>query len=348
VALFLAPVIERLNGHQWFTVCYATQQQSDHVTRRLNQATGLWRSVGDLNDEALAQQIRNDSIDLLIDLSGHTGGNRLLAFARRPAPVQLTWAGYVGTTGLSAIDYLIADRFHVPIGWEQHYREKVLRLPDGYVCYQPPSYAPSVGPLPALKTGQVTFGSFNNLAKLNSRVVALWSDILKRVPRSRLLLKYHWLDDAALRQHVKDQFVAQGIAAERVELLGGSPHGDQLQQYNRVDLALDTFPYSGGLTTLEACWMGAPVLTCPGETFASRHSFSHLSNIGLTETIAVDHSDYIARAVSLVSDLPRLAELRSGLRQRMTQSPVCDLEGFTANFGRALRQVWREWCGTKG
>jgi predicted O-linked N-acetylglucosamine transferase (SPINDLY family) len=194
----------------------------------------------------------------------------------------------------------------------------------------------------------VTFGSFNNLAKLNSRVVALWSDILKRVPRSRLLLKYHWLDDAALRQHVKDQFVAQGIAAERVELLGGSPHGDQLQQYNRVDLALDTFPYSGGLTTLEACWMGAPVLTCPGETFASRHSFSHLSNIGLTETIAVDHSDYIARAVSLVSDLPRLAELRSGLRQRMTQSPVCDLEGFTANFGRALRQVWREWCGTKG
>ncbi len=182
VGLFLAPVLERLERAEFFSVCYDNHKKTDELTRRLMKAAGQWRKVFDLSDEALAQRIRHDDIDLLIDLSGHTGRNRLLTFARRPAPVQLTWMGYVGTTGLSAMDYLIADRFHVPPGWEAHYQEKVLRLPDGYLTYEPPTYAPAVGPLPARTCGSFTFGSFNNTAKVNPAVVAVWADILRQVP----------------------------------------------------------------------------------------------------------------------------------------------------------------------
>ena len=344
VGLFLAPVLKRLDREKWFTVCYAHQEQNDELTGQLAGLAGQWQWVHEWTDEALADKIRADSIDLLIDLSGHTGRNCLLTMARRPAPVQFTWAGYVGTTGLSAIDYLIADRFHIPVGWETHYREKVLRMPNGYVCYQPPSYAPPVGDLPALASGRVTFGSFNNTAKINPQVVALWSEILRRVPGSRLMLKYHWLDDAGLRKRLTALFGAEGIAAERLEMLGTTMHSEQLLQYTRMDLALDTFPYSGGLTTLEACWMGIPVVTCPGETFASRHSLSHLTNIGLTETIASNRTEYVEKAVRLASDLPHLAELRSGLRERMVHSPVCNLDQFTVDLARLLRQAWRDWC----
>jgi predicted O-linked N-acetylglucosamine transferase (SPINDLY family) len=344
VGIFLAPVLERLDRTQFATVCYANQRRADDLTRRLMAAAGLWRSVPGLSDEALAEQVRGDGIDLLIDLSGHTGRHRLLTFARRPAPVQLTWLGYVGTTGLAAIDYLIADRFHVPPGSEGCYREKVLRLPDGYLCYEPPPYAPPVGPLPALATGQVTLGCFNNTAKITPPVVALWAEILRRLPGARLVLKYHWLDDAGLRQRLAGLFAAEGIAAERLELLGSTTHVEQLRHYHRIDLALDPFPYVGGLTTCEACWMGVPVLTCPGQTFAGRHSFSHQSNIGLTETIARDREDYVALAVALAGDLPRLADLRAGLRPRMAGSSLCDFDRFAGHFGAALRQAWRDYC----
>ncbi len=350
VGVFLAPILERLNRRSWFTACYASQQKNDELTARLTRSASLWRWVHDLNDDLLAEQVRADAIDLLIDLSGHTGRNRLLTFARRPAPVQLTWMGYVGTTGLSAIDYLIADRFHVPphategVGYEEHYREQILRLPDGYLCWEPPAYAPPVGPLPALASGQPTFGCFNNTAKINPAVIAVWADILHRLPGSRLVLKYHWLDDSGLRRRLTDLFAARGIAADRLELLGSTTHVEQLRQYNRIDLALDPFPYSGGLTTCEACWMGVPVLTWPGETFASRHSLSYLSNVGLTETVVANREDYAARAVALVSDLPRLADLRGGLRQRMARSPVCDVDRFTEHLTAAWRQVWRAWC----
>jgi predicted O-linked N-acetylglucosamine transferase (SPINDLY family) len=344
VGIFLAPVLERLDRAKFFTVCYDNYEKTDDLTRRLMQAAGLWRKVHALDDDALAQRIRDDGIDLLFDLAGHTGRNRLLTFARRPAPVQLTWMGYVGTTGLSAIDYLIADRFQVPPGGEDHYREKVLRLPDGYLCYEPPDYAPPVGPLPAQSAGHVTFGCFNNTAKINPEVVALWAQILSRVPGSRLVVKYHWLNDADLRRRLTDLFAAESIPAERLELLGSTSHAEQLQQYNRIDVALDPFPYSGGLTTCEACWMGVPVLTCPGERFASRHSLSHLSNIGLKETIVSDQAEYVARAVRLAGDLPHLAELRAGLRSRMARAPLCDCDRFTEHLAAAWRQVWRTWC----
>jgi predicted O-linked N-acetylglucosamine transferase (SPINDLY family) len=341
VGLFLAPVLQRLDPAKFFTVCYASQEQNDEQTRRLSKSAGLWRWVWEMCDEALAEQIRSDDIDLLIDLAGHTGRNRLQTFARRPAPVQLTWMGYVGTTGLHAIDYLIADRFEVPAAAEHHFTEKVLRLPDDYVCYEPPAYAPAVGPLPALAAGHITFGSFNNTAKVNPELVAVWAEVLRRVPGSRLLLKYHWLSDAGLCKRLTEQFAGEGIPADRLELQGSSKHTHQLDQYNRVDIGLDTFPYGGGLTTLEASWMGVPVITSPGDTFASRHSLSHLSNAGLTETITQTQSEYVELAVQLANDLPRLAELRATRRPRMAASPVCDLDRFAANFADLLTRIPR-------
>ena len=345
VGIFLAPVLERLDPESWFTICYANQKQNDEMTRRLRRDADQWHWVHDLGPEALADRIREDGVDILIDTSGHTGRNCLLTFARKPAPVQLTWAGYVGTTGLSAIDYLIADRFQVPVAAEKHYAEKILRMPHDYLCYEPPAYAPAVGPLPARRNGHVTFGCFNNPAKIGPQVIRLWCDLLRRLPDARLVLKYHWFEDAGLRKRFVDAFAAEGVDARRLDLLGTTTHAEQLERYNQIDLALDPFPYSGGLTTFEASWMGVPVVTCPGETFASRHSLAHLSNIEMTDTIARDGTDYVELALLYASDLSSLEELRAGLRERMKASPLCDCDTFAKDFAGILRGAWRAWCG---
>jgi protein O-GlcNAc transferase len=256
----------------------------------------------------------------------------------------VSWLGYVGTTGLSAMDYLIADRWEVPEGSKVYYRERVLRLPDGFLCYEAPPGLPEVEPLPGLRRRQVTFGSFNKPEKVNRAVVAVWADILHRAPQTRLLLKYLGFGDPGTCRHFEELFAARGIPRERLELQGHSPHAEHLRAYNQVDIALDPSPYSGGATTLEALWMGVPVITCPGETFAGRHSLSHLSNIGLTETIARDWSHYVELAVQLANDLPRLAKWRADLRPRMARSPLCDAPRFAANLMHTLRGVWRQWC----
>jgi len=291
----------------------------------------------------LAEQIRADQIDILFDLAGHTARNRLLVFARKPASIQITWIGYEGTTGLAAMDYILADRCAIPEGVEKYYREKVLRLPEVYVCYAPPADAPAVGPLPALTRGQVTFGSFNNLAKINPQVVAAWAEILRRVPEARLVLKYRGLNDAGTRCRYTELFAAQGIESARLELLAWSAYAEMLAEYQRIDIALDPFPFSGGVTTCEALWMGIPVITWPGETFAGRHSLSHLSNIGLTETIARDLDEYVKLAAALAGDLSRLARIRAGLREQVASSPLCDGERFAANLMSLLRAVWSQW-----
>ncbi|MCS6850984.1 MAG: tetratricopeptide repeat protein [Gemmataceae bacterium] len=344
VGYFVAPLFEHHDRERLQIVCYGDRVRADDWTDRLRAAADEWHDIRLLDDEQLAERIRADRIDLLVDLAGHTAYHRLLTFARKPAPLQFTWIGYTGTTGLSAIDYLIADRFHVPEGDEAHYCEKVLRLPDGYVCYPPPEDAPTVGPLPAQEAGCVTFGSFNYPAKITPPVIALWADILRRLPGSRLLLKFNGLGDPGLRRRLLDQFAAAGIDPGRLELQGWSPRRQLLETYHKVDIALDPFPYSGGLTTCEALWMGVPVITCPGETFAGRHSFSHLSNAGLTETIARDRDEYVRLAVELARDWPRLAALRAGLRERMRRSPLCDGPRFARHVEAALRSVWRRWC----
>ena len=283
----------------------------------------------------------------MVDLAGHTAKNRLLVLARKPAPVQVTWAGYVGSTGLSAMDYLIADDRHVPEGAKRHYSERVIRLPDGYICYQPPDHAPRPGPLPFERNGFISFGCFQNPAKLNDDVLAAWAEILNAVRDSRMILKYGNMDAEGNRTRILDQFGAHGVGEQRITLEGKSPPAELLGRYNDVDIALDTFPYSGGLTTCEALWMGVPTIANPGETFASRHSLSHLTNVGLPELVADDLPDYVSKAVDLANDVSRLTALRSGLRERMAISALCDGRKFAADFTSSMRQIWKDWCSGK-
>lgn len=344
VGFFLVGLLENIDHEQLEGICYSNSSLSDDLTARIRASSSLWRDVWSWSDERLDAQIREDGIDILFDLAGHTQGNRLLVVARKPAPIQVSWAGYPGTTGLEAIDYIIADRNEIPHGAEIHYRERVLRMPDAYVCYEPPDAAPAVSPLPALKRRHVTFGSFNNPSKLNTEVVAVWAQILDRVPDSLLILRYQGLDDPDLAERLQSLFAGRGIDPARVSLGGKLPHPRLLELYTEVDIALDTFPYNGGLTTLEALWMGVPVITWPGETFAGRHSLTHLSTIGLTETIARDPDHYVDLATSLAGDLKGLASLRAGLRTRVASSPLCDRERFARNFQHVIRDVWQEWA----
>jgi protein O-GlcNAc transferase len=348
VGYFLIRLLEHLDQRRCEAICYRDGTAQDDLTARFQVAAAKWSDVVGWTDEQLAWQIRADQIDVLFDMAGHTSGNRLLVFARKPAPVQVTWAGYVGTTGLAAMDYILADRYEIPPQSEVYYRERVLRMPDGYVCYDPPDYAPPVSPLPAFENGYVTFAAFHNPAKITPQVVELWAQVLKRLPRARLVLKYRGLDDPSVASRLAELFAGRGIDPGRLEFLGFSAHSETLAHYQRVDVALDAFPYNGGLTTCEALWMGVPVVTCPSETFAGRHSLTHLSNVGLTETIAGDLDEYVEIAVSLASDLPRLAALRAGLRDRMASSPLCDGKRFAENFAEVLRGAWRDWCAETG
>jgi protein O-GlcNAc transferase len=341
VGYFLIRTLENLDRAQTYCVCYSDRRQGDELTARFRAAAERWHASAGWSDEQLAAQIRADRIDILFDLAGHTAHHRLLVFARRPAPLQITWIGYPGTTGLSAIDYLLADQYTVPTAAEPFYREQVLRMPDGYVCYEPPRDAPPVGPLPALTAGRVTFASFNNPAKIGPEWLGLWARILRRLPDARLLLKYAGVDDPGVGGRWRALFGAQGVAPERIELEGGASQEELLRCYQRVDVALDTWPYNGGLTTCEALWMGVPVVTLPGATFASRHSLGHLSTLGLTETIARDADHYVEIAVRLATDLPRLAALRAQLRERMAGSPLCDGRRFAEKLSAVLRDAWR-------
>ena len=344
VGHFLIRVLENLDRSQFEIIAYSDARTGDAMTARLRAATAEWRDVSGVPDERLADCIRDDRVDILFDLAGHTAGNRLPVFARKPAPIQITWLDYVGTTGLAAMDCIIGDPREIPPEAEPWYREKVLRMRDDYVCYDPPAGAPPVGPLPALAKGHVTFASFNIPAKTTPEIVRVWARILAAVPGSRLLVKNRGFDDPQTREYYGGILTAEGIARERVELRGWSPSGELLAAYNEADIALDTFPYNGGLTTCEAIWMGVPVVTCPGKTFASRHGLAHLTAAGIPETIARDLDHYAALAVNLASDLPRLAEFRAGLRARVAGSPLCDGNRFAAHFMGLLRDEWRQWA----
>jgi protein O-GlcNAc transferase len=295
--------------------------------------------VAGLTDDTLASLIREDGVDVLFELAGHTEQNRLPLLARRPAPVQVSWAGYVGTTGLAAIDFVLTDSFHSPDGLEEDYAETLLRFPCGYISYEPPPYAPDPGPLPMAETGSPTFGCLNNPAKLGPATVRLWSRILREIPGSRLVLKYKGMDDIAVRHRLLGLFSANGVEPGRVEMLGQTPHADHLATFQRIDIALDPSPYSGGLSTCEALWMGVPVVTLPGRAFAGRHSLSHLSNAGITDTIARDEDDFVRIALGLAARPDALAAIRHTQRERVRQSALCDLDGYANDFISALRAI---------
>lgn len=335
VGFFTLPILERLDRSRCSLSFYSDRMQADGMTGRFRAVADTWRDTVGVSDEEVADWVRADDIDVLFDLMGHTG-RRLLLFARKPAPIQVAWLGYAGTTGLSAIDFLLADRFHVREGEEENYAEKILRMPHDYVCYGPPDNAPAVGPLPAKSRGYVTFGCFNNPLKYGNACLALWSRVLKAIPGSRLLLKFGGLDQNSAQERLVARFAANGIARERLLMEGGVAHGELLASYHRVDLALDTLPYSGGLTTCEALWMGVPVLTMPGETLAGRHSTSHLMNAGLGQFVARDADHFVESATGWAQRLDELADLRSEMREMVRRSPLCDAEQCAADFCRLL------------
>ena len=364
VAYFFEAVLAAHDRDAVHAICYANASQKDDMTAHLKELAGDWRETHAMNDDDVAALIRDDRIDILVDLAGHTGLNRMLTFARRPAPVQLSYLGYCCTTGLAAIDYRLSDWHSDPAGQEAVHAEAIYRLDRTFLCYTAPDSAPDVAPPPSAtattaggksgaataaresgEAGAVTFGSFNTLAKVTPEVVALWSKVLAAVPGSRFILKAKSLSDEATRVRYRALFESHGIAGERIEMLGRiKGKGDHLGAYGRVDIALDTFPYNGVTTSCEAMWMGVPVVTLEGRSHAGRLCASLLHSLGLAQLIATDEAAFVEIAQGLAEDGAALAALRADLRPRMQKSDLRDGPGLTRAIEAAYRDMWRKWC----
>lgn len=343
---FLLRDVIRQHDHDQFSICCYSMMRGngDQITEAIRQAADEWVEVFFLNDDELVERIREDQIDILVDLSGHTAYGRLPVFVRRPAPVQVTWIGYFHSTGLDSIDYFITDPHTSPKACGQWFSEIPLCLPHSRFCYSPPPYACAVVPPPMLMQGQVTFGCFNRLEKLVDPVLAAWAEILQAVPGSRLILKAGPLHDERMCEVWRQRFASFGVEGERLELRGSSPHPLMLEEYGEIDIALDPFPFNGGMTTLEALWMGVAVVTVEGQGVVSRQSVSALRNLGLPELIYPDVEAYIRGAVAWANNPEGLTELRQGLRARMSASPLCQPEVFTRDLEALYRKMWQAWC----
>jgi len=324
--------------------CYNNGSAEDDLTMSLRAATDHWRDIGRLSDLQTAQMIRSDRIDILVDLSGHTLGNRLLVFSARSAPVQVSWLGYFGTTGLGTMDYLIGDHFVTPETSSCEFVESIWRMPDSYLCFSVPNIDISVRPPPSQGGAPFTFGCFSNLAKVSSETISIWASVLNELPNARLLLKAKGLDDPDVRQRILDQVASRNVWPGRIIFETASPRQDYLSAYHRVDAILDTTPFSGGTTTAEALWMGVPVITLRGQTWAGRICESILSAVGLAELVADSAAKYAQIAIRLAGDTEGLSRLRSELRPKLETSPFCDAEKFTINLEKAYRAMWTTWC----
>lgn len=326
--LFLRKVLAAHDQSRVTAFAYAHLQQDDWVTQEIRRVTEF-SNITALDHQALAEKIRADQIDVLVDLSGHTAGSRLLSFVYRPAPVMVSWLGYYATTGLPMMDAVLLDPWHAPDGAEQQFVESVVRLPWGRFCYSPQDFVPRVAPAPFKKRGRVTFGCFNNSAKLNDAVFDVWAEILRELPETQMILKWRTFQDPAMREKVWGAFAHRGVERSRIELRGASFHKEMLSEYGDIDIALDPFPFSGGITSCEALYLGVPVVTWPQSRVVSRQTLAFLSVIGMPELAAADAKDYIRIAVALAQDSGRLLKLRKTLRKKLTDSPLCDVAGFT-------------------
>lgn len=338
VSYFIEPVLAAHDRRQFEVFCYANVRQPDNVTRRLRALSDHWREIAFSNDEAAAELVRRDQLDLLVDLAGHTAHHRLLVFARRPAPVQATWIGYPNTTGLDVIDYRITDAISDPVGATDHiHSEKLVRLPGPFCCYRPDDDAPPVREFAPKEPGKVTFGCFNNFAKVTPEVIAVWSRLLRELPASQLVLKSRGLADGEVSARVRAAFGAASVAPDRVCISGEElPVREHLSLYHSIDIALDPFPYNGTTTTCEALWMGVPVVTLAGRVHAARVGASLLTHIGLKDWIAATPEDYVRIATAAANDPQLVKAMRSTLRDRMRNSPLCDSTEFT----HALEQAY--------
>lgn len=345
VASFLQTLLENHDPDAVAITCYADVKHPDAVTSGLRSLVEGWRDIRGKSDREVANTIRTDGIDILIDMAGHTAGNRLLLFARKPAPIQVSYLGYPNTTGLKTVDYFITDNRVDPPGAPARYTEELVKLPVCFLCFSPPACSPPVGPLPALAAGHITFGSFNTIAKLTPRVVEHWASILHAVPDSQLILKGKSFRDKTARQHCSDLFIQQGIPGKRIELIGWTASKEQhLALYNRVDIALDTFPYNGTTTTCEALWMGVPVVTLAGSRHAGRVGVSLMHATGMSQLVTDNPESYRQLAVSLAADKEQLTNMRQQLRSRLSASALLDGRRHARDMEQAWRDLWRRWC----
>lgn len=347
VSRFFEPLLAASDHNRFEIFCYdASAGKTDKIKKRLRGLTDHWRPVSDKNDHELASLIHTDNIDILVDLAGHTRGNRLQAFSYRPAPVQASYLGFFAATGLETMDYWITDEVLHPDDTEEQTVETIHRLPRCAFCYQPPEEMPSVSPCPS-ESDQVTFASFHDLSKLTPELIETWGQILHTLPGSRLLLMEKSLADPSIRQQLTERFAQQGIPAERLLLREGAPFAEYLAVYAEVDIVLDAFPRTGGTTTAEALWLGAPVITLAGRRYAGRISASKLTAIGLTDLIADSREDYVGKAVGLARDPARRAQLRANLREDMASSPLCDGQGLARAMEAAYETMWERYLSQR-
>ena len=346
VGRFLLPLLAQHDRDGFEVFGYAQVSAPDEMTQQLRSQTDGWRSLVGLSDARAADLIREDRIDILVDLSMHTARNRLLVFARKPAPVQMTYLAYCSSTGLDTVDYRLTDPYLDPPGMDESvYTEQTVRLPETYWCYQQSVATPEVGPPPALRQGFVTFGCLNNFCKISAGALAVWAEILRAVPHSQLLLHAH---EGSHRQELQGRLAREGIAAGRVRFAGKTSVEAYFELYQQIDIALDPFPYNGGTTTCDTLWMGVPVVSLAGQTGVGRAGLSILSNIGLPELVARSEVEYVRIAVALAEDIGRLGALRATLRGRMERSPLMDAPRFARGVEAAYRQMWRKWCAGGG
>ncbi|MGV8991761.1 MAG: tetratricopeptide repeat protein [Thiobacillus sp.] len=344
VAFFIEPILAKHNKSHVEIYCYYSNTKHDRHTDRIAGYADHWLACAKMSDEQLAECIRADGIDILVDLSGHTGHNRLPVFARKPAPVQMTWIGYPGSTGLTAMDYRITNEGVDPPGLtERFHSESLIRMPDTSVAYRSESDCPPVNALPALTSDAFIFASMNNLIKINESVIKLWASILDAIPHARLMLGN--VTDRGVQQQVIEQFSKAGVAADRLILQPRMSLSDYLALHHKIDLALDPFPYNGGTTTMHSLWMGVPVITMAGEHMASRCAVPLLSRVGLSEFITHNEKEYLQRATQMAQDLPRLNRIRQSIRDRMSASS-CEPGTVTRHLEAAYREAWRKWCAT--
>ncbi|MEQ1527511.1 MAG: glycosyltransferase, partial [Gallionella sp.] len=322
-------------------IAYTNSPKEDDLTRRIKPHFAHWREIYALGDQAAAQLIHDDGIHVLLDLSGHTAYNRLPVFAWKPAPIQTTWLGYFASTGVAEMDYILGDKWLLPENEANHFIEKGWQLAGAHSCLTPPAEQVSTATLPALRSQTITFGTLNNLAKMNDRVVACWARILTSIPNSQLYFNTKALHDETVKRSIIDRYAAHGIAANRLILESTTGRLAALNSYNRIDIALDPFPYPGGTTSYEALWMGVPILTMQGHNYISHLGESILHNAGLPDWIARDEDDYVAKAIQFAGDLPKLAALRAGLREQVLASPLFNASRFAKHFEEALWGMWQ-------
>jgi len=346
VGFFLEGVLQHHSATNCEIYCYSNSSQEDAITARLRRYVPNWRQISVLNDDEVVAMVRADGIDILVDLSGHTLGNRLLVFARKPAPVQVTWLGYLNTTGLSNMDYLLADKTLVPEPHRQRFTESIWYLPDAMACFTPPAVDIPVASLPALSNGMITFGCFQNLAKVDDGVLDVWAEIFSALPKARLRMQCKQLGDPLQMELMTQRLQRYGISFSQVSMHGPMSRKGYLAAHAEVDIILDTFPYTGCTTTCEGMWMGVPTLTLAGDSMYSRQGACLLTAAGLKDWVVESRRDYVDRVLTFAGDLSKLTALRTGLREQMLSSPLGNASLFVKNLEAAFRDIWEKWCAS--